>query len=71
MGLKVDNTGRDVTNEVTNTTIVSALMCEEALQTYIGNYSVQGVDQDKVKGGGGGGGQTDLKDKDETLMRIS
>lgn len=36
-------------------------MCEEALQTYIGDYSVQRVDQDKVKGGGGGRGQTDLK----------
>lgn len=29
-------------------------MCEEALWTYISDYSVQRVDQDKVKGGGGG-----------------
>ncbi len=46
-------------------------MCEEALQTYIGDYSVQRVDQDKVKGGGGGGGQTDLQDREEALMRNS
>lgn len=33
----------------------------ETVQTYIGDDSVQGVDQDKVKGRGGGGGQTDLR----------
>lgn len=41
MGLKVDDTGQDMTSEVTHKSNLSSLMCEEALQTYIGDYSVQ------------------------------
>lgn len=45
--------------------------CEDAPRTYISDYSVQRVDQDKVKGGRGGGGQADLQNKDEDIKRRS
>lgn len=70
MGLEVENE-RDMTSKSIHKTILFSLMFKEALKTYIGDYSVQRVYQDKVKGGGGGGGQTDLQNKKETLMRIS
>lgn len=35
---------------------------KRAQRTHVIDYSVQRVDQDKVKGGGGGGGQTDLQE---------
>lgn len=40
------------------------------LQTYISDYSVQWVDQDKVEGWVGGRGQTDLKEKHKTILGL-
>lgn len=40
------------------------------LQTYISDYSVQWVDQDKVEGWVGGRGQTDLKEKNKTILGL-
>lgn len=72
VGLKVGNTGQDMTSNAYNYSIITSLeKKKKTLQTYVSDYSVQRVDQDKVKGGGRGGGQTDLWDKEETLTRIN
>lgn len=56
-----------MTSEVTRQTAPRSPTCEVALRTYISDYSVQRVDQDKVKGGWGGRGQTDLHNKEEPI----